>query len=156
MCKQQQWKRKGPNSSQTNMSSPKMNGLYAESQLSPNLKKKATKFSVLLLTWDQYEPVDVLIEVVQNFAVHWSRVRWGHEVLLGPLELTMQPCNPVLEQAAGWGYKTSVNMENTSTFSATFWTLTVKVTWNYQLFHYNANYVWNLVKKNKTKDLLIN
>lgn len=64
--------------------------------------------SVLLLTWDQYEPVNVLIQVIQDFTVHWSKVRRGHKVLLGPLQLAVQSCYSVLQQAANrskWKYK---------------------------------------------------
>lgn len=88
-----------------------------QSVLLVKIRHKQIQIYVLLLTWHQYQPVDVLIEVVQNFAVYWSKVRWGHEVLLGPLELTVQPCHPVLQQAAGWGHKIDVNMGNTNTVS---------------------------------------
>lgn len=91
-------------------------------------RHKQKKLYVLLLTCDQYEPVDVLIEFIQNFAIHWSKIRWGHEVLLGPLQLTMQPCHPVLQQSTGGCQKGNVSMGNADRVSVTFWTSTPKIT----------------------------
>lgn len=58
--------------------------------------------------------MDVLVKVIENLAVNWTWVRWGHELLLGPLKLTVQPRNPVLQEAAG-GHKSHVNRENLNT-----------------------------------------
>ena len=45
--------------------------------------------------------MDVFVEVVQDLAVHGGGVAGGHQVLLGPLELAVEPRHPVLQQAAG-------------------------------------------------------
>ena len=45
--------------------------------------------------------MDVFVEVVQNPAVHAGQVTGGLQVLLGPLQLTVEPCHPILQQTAG-------------------------------------------------------
>ena len=50
-----------------------------------------------LLTGDEEQPVDVFVEVIQDLAVHGGRVAGGHQVLLGPLELAVEPRHTVLQ-----------------------------------------------------------
>ena len=54
--------------------------------------------SAELLTCDQYEPVDVFVEVIQDLAVHRASVGRGQQVLLGPLELPVQTSHTLLQQ----------------------------------------------------------
>ena len=45
--------------------------------------------------------MDVFVEVIQDLAVDGGGVAGGHQVLLGPLELAVEPRHTVLQQTAG-------------------------------------------------------